>query len=169
MAGPEGKRRTGLEPASSPWKGEALPLSYRRAEEAAPLRGATPMTVCTNHVALCNLVEHVLPTPALDSLRDRELFVSQMVELENDWGRPRRSRRRGALVRMRPGRGSALRPVLSCAAQQRRCSAVCWLGSAPACKRHGRAGNRYPSVLAPAGARQIPRPISPSCSASTVP
>jgi hypothetical protein len=30
------KRRTGIEPASSPWKGEALPLSYRRASESSP-------------------------------------------------------------------------------------------------------------------------------------
>ena len=27
-----GERRTGIEPASSPWKGEALPLSYHRAD-----------------------------------------------------------------------------------------------------------------------------------------
>ena len=32
------KRRTGIEPASSPWKGEALPLSYRRAKEPAAPR-----------------------------------------------------------------------------------------------------------------------------------
>jgi hypothetical protein len=81
---PERKRRTGLEPASSPWKGEALPLSYRRAEETAPLCGAASMTVCTNDVALCNLVEHVLPAPALDALRDRELLVPQVIELEDD-------------------------------------------------------------------------------------
>jgi hypothetical protein len=46
------KRRTGIEPASSPWKGEALPLSYRRAREAAPAGGAASGTVCTNGVAL---------------------------------------------------------------------------------------------------------------------
>jgi hypothetical protein len=81
-------------------------------------------------------------------------------------GRSRRSRRMGALVEIRPGTGSALLEGLCCAAWQRRCSAVCWPGSAPACTRRGRAGNRYPSVLSPAGAKQIPRPASRSCSAS---
>ncbi len=32
------ERRTGIEPASSPWKGEALPLSYRRVRAAGPRR-----------------------------------------------------------------------------------------------------------------------------------
>jgi hypothetical protein len=59
-------------------------LSYRRAAEAAPLRGAASMTVCTNDLALCNLVKHVLPAPALQTVRDSELLVSQMVELEDD-------------------------------------------------------------------------------------
>jgi len=59
-------------------------LSYRRAEEAASLRGAAPMTVCTNDVALCNLVEHVLPVPVRDPLGDREFLVPQVVELEDD-------------------------------------------------------------------------------------
>ena len=30
------ERRTGIEPASSPWKGEALPLSYHRARDSLP-------------------------------------------------------------------------------------------------------------------------------------
>ncbi|HEX6204659.1 MAG TPA: hypothetical protein VFZ29_02485 [Solirubrobacterales bacterium] len=59
-------------------------MSYRRAEEAAPYCGAAPMTVCTNDVALCNLVEHVLPAPALKACRDREFLVPQVVELQHD-------------------------------------------------------------------------------------
>ncbi|HET9153311.1 MAG TPA: hypothetical protein VFN85_04265 [Solirubrobacterales bacterium] len=59
-------------------------MSYRRAAEAAPLSGAASVTVCTNDLALCNLVEHVLPSAPLKSLRDRELLVSQMVELEDE-------------------------------------------------------------------------------------
>ena len=51
------KRRTGIEPASSPWKGEALPLSYHRAREPSPKGGSPTMTVCTNDVALGDLVE----------------------------------------------------------------------------------------------------------------
>jgi len=42
------------------------------------------MTVCTNDLALGNLVEHVLPRPILKSLRDREFLVAKMVELEHD-------------------------------------------------------------------------------------
>jgi hypothetical protein len=33
-------------------------LSYHRASEAAPVGGAPTMTVCTNDVALSDLVEH---------------------------------------------------------------------------------------------------------------
>jgi hypothetical protein len=78
------KRRTGIEPASSPWKGEALPLSYHRASEAAPTSGAAPVTVCTNDLALCNLVEDALPVPISNSLGDVEFLVPEMVELEHD-------------------------------------------------------------------------------------
>lgn len=42
------------------------------------------MTVCTNYLALCNLVEHGLPASAANALRDAELFVAEMVELEDD-------------------------------------------------------------------------------------
>ena len=38
------KRRTGIEPASSPWKGEALPLSYHRTQAKATLAGALSPT-----------------------------------------------------------------------------------------------------------------------------
>jgi len=42
------------------------------------------MTVCTNDLALCNLVEHILPAATLQALRNRELLVPQVVELEDD-------------------------------------------------------------------------------------
>jgi hypothetical protein len=41
------------------------------------------MTVCTNDVALCNLVEDVLPIAVGQALRNSEQLVSQVVELEN--------------------------------------------------------------------------------------
>jgi hypothetical protein len=59
-------------------------LSYRRAKEAAPLSGTASMTVCTNDVALCNLVEHVVPIAISDASRDREFLVAQVVELQHD-------------------------------------------------------------------------------------
>jgi hypothetical protein len=42
------------------------------------------MTVCTNHVALCNLVEHVVPVAVPDAVRNPEFLVSQVVELKYD-------------------------------------------------------------------------------------
>jgi hypothetical protein len=42
------------------------------------------MTVCTNHVALCHLVENALPSPVSKAVADAELLVSQMVELKDD-------------------------------------------------------------------------------------
>ena len=47
-----GKRGTRIELASSPWKGEALPLSYPRACESGSKSGPPTVTVCTNHVAV---------------------------------------------------------------------------------------------------------------------
>jgi hypothetical protein len=82
--GAERERRTGIEPASSPWKGEALPLSYHRTREATPTSGAASMTVCTNDLALCNLVEDALPVSTLKTLGDAELFVPKVIELQND-------------------------------------------------------------------------------------
>jgi hypothetical protein len=35
-------------------------LSYHRTSEAAPLGGAASMTVCTNDLALCHLVDDVV-------------------------------------------------------------------------------------------------------------
>jgi hypothetical protein len=79
------KRRTGIEPASSPWKGEALPLSYHRACEPAPQGGTPTMTVCTNDVALGNLVEDGRPGAVADALGDIEALELAMVELEDEW------------------------------------------------------------------------------------
>jgi hypothetical protein len=59
-------------------------LSYRRAVEAAPLCGAASVTVCTNQLALCNLVEDVLPIAVADAIGNPELLVSKMIELEHD-------------------------------------------------------------------------------------
>jgi hypothetical protein len=42
------------------------------------------MTVCTNDLALCNLVEDALPVSTLKTLGDAELLVPEVVELEND-------------------------------------------------------------------------------------
>jgi hypothetical protein len=59
-------------------------LSYHRACEAAPLSGAASVTVCTNDLALCNLVEDALPIAVLNSLRNAKLLVPEMVELKHD-------------------------------------------------------------------------------------
>ncbi|MBA3867467.1 MAG: hypothetical protein H0X42_14190 [Solirubrobacterales bacterium] len=58
-------------------------MSYRRTGEATPSSGAAPVTVCTNHLALCNLVEDALPAPIPEALADAELFVPQVIELEH--------------------------------------------------------------------------------------
>ena len=77
------KRRTGIEPASSPWKGEALPLSYRRAREPASQGGSPTMTVCTNHLARVDLVEDRLPAAVAERGGDTEVLGSEVVELED--------------------------------------------------------------------------------------
>jgi hypothetical protein len=77
------ERRTGIEPASSTWKAEALPLSYRRTKEPTTLRGPASMTVCTHHVALINLREDVAPIPIANSPRYPERLLADMVELQN--------------------------------------------------------------------------------------
>lgn len=59
-------------------------MSYHRTSEAAPSSGAASMTVCTNDLALCNLVEDALPVATLDTLGNAELLVSEMVELKDD-------------------------------------------------------------------------------------
>jgi hypothetical protein len=42
------------------------------------------VTVCTNDLALCNLVEDVVPVAVADAVGDPELLVSEMIELEDD-------------------------------------------------------------------------------------
>ncbi|HWM62763.1 MAG TPA: hypothetical protein VNP96_02110 [Solirubrobacterales bacterium] len=59
-------------------------MSYHRAAEAAPASGAASVTVCTNHLALCNLVEDFLPFMAPPALGDAEFLVPEMVELQHD-------------------------------------------------------------------------------------
>lgn len=59
-------------------------MSYHRAHEAAPTSGAASVTVCTNHVALCHLVEDALPFAVAKALPDAELLVAQVVELQDD-------------------------------------------------------------------------------------
>jgi len=58
-------------------------LSYHRTREATPTSGAASMTVCTNDLALCNLVEHALPIPISKTLGNAELLVPEVVELED--------------------------------------------------------------------------------------
>jgi hypothetical protein len=59
-------------------------LSYHRASKTAPLGGAASMTVCTNDVALCHLIEHALPVAISESGPDAELLVTEVVELEHE-------------------------------------------------------------------------------------
>jgi hypothetical protein len=59
-------------------------LSYHRAKKAAPLRGAAPVTVCTNHLALCHLVENGLPCPVSKARPNAKGFVSEVIELKHD-------------------------------------------------------------------------------------
>jgi hypothetical protein len=39
------------------------------------------MTVCTNHLALCHLVEDALPFSVSQARRDTELLVAKVVKL----------------------------------------------------------------------------------------
>ena len=59
-------------------------MSYHRTSEAAPPCGAATMTVCTNHLALCHLVENALPGSVPETRSDAELLVPKVVELEHD-------------------------------------------------------------------------------------
>jgi hypothetical protein len=43
------------------------------------------MTVCTNDLALCHLVENALPGSVPQTRRNAELLVPKVVELEHDW------------------------------------------------------------------------------------
>jgi hypothetical protein len=58
-------------------------LSYHRACEPSPAGGSMSMTVCTNDVALGDLVEDVLPVAIAHALGDAEALVLDVVELEH--------------------------------------------------------------------------------------
>ena len=58
-------------------------MSYHRASEAAPVGGAPTMTVCTNDVALGDLVEHGASVPVAKAFGDVEALVSEVVEVEH--------------------------------------------------------------------------------------
>ena len=59
-------------------------MSYRRAREPAPAGRPPTVTVCTNDVALGNLVEDGLPLAISEAFRDLEALVLSVVELEHD-------------------------------------------------------------------------------------
>jgi hypothetical protein len=46
--------------------------------------GSPSMTISTNHVALCDLVQHSLPAVVAKPLGDIEVLVPKVVELENE-------------------------------------------------------------------------------------
>ena len=58
-------------------------MSYHRAGESGPKSGPPTMTVCTNHVALCDLVEDRLPFTVPDAFGDVEVLGFEVVELED--------------------------------------------------------------------------------------
>jgi hypothetical protein len=58
-------------------------LSYHRAGESGSKSGSPSMTVCTNDVALGDLVEHDLPVAVAEAVGDVEALASEMVELED--------------------------------------------------------------------------------------
>ncbi len=58
-------------------------MSYHRAGESGSKSRPPTMTVCTNHVALCDLVENRLPFAVADAFSDVEALVFEMVELED--------------------------------------------------------------------------------------
>jgi hypothetical protein len=79
-----GKRGTRIELASSPWKGEALPLSYPRTREPCSQGCSPTMTVCTNDVAGVDLVENRLPPTVAQTCGDVEVLVPEVIELEHE-------------------------------------------------------------------------------------
>ena len=60
-------------------------MSYRRARESSPEGGSATVTVCTNDVALVDLIEDRLPAVVPEALGDREGLVAQVIELEHEW------------------------------------------------------------------------------------
>lgn len=59
-------------------------MSYRRARESGPEGGSASVTVCTNHVALVDLIQDSLPAVVPQALGDDEALVAQVVELEHE-------------------------------------------------------------------------------------
>ncbi len=59
-------------------------MSYHRASESAPKSGSPTMTVCTNHVAGGDLVEHGPPVAVAQAVGDVEVLAPEMVELEDE-------------------------------------------------------------------------------------
>ena len=59
-------------------------MSYHRACKPGPMSGSPTMTISTNHVALCDLVQHGLPAVVAEPLGDIEVLVPKMVKLEDE-------------------------------------------------------------------------------------
>jgi hypothetical protein len=138
--GGEGKRRTRIELASPAWKAGALPLSYRRTGEAAPFGGAASMTVCTNDLALCHLVEDASPSAVPESGSDADC-LSRRWSNSSTTGSVFRSRCMDARADRRPGTRSVPRSTLACVCRRVRCIALDWPRSVLACTRLDKAGN----------------------------
>ena len=58
-------------------------MSYHRTREPGPTGGSSSMTVCTNDVALGDLVENRLPVAVANALGDAEVLFVEVVELEH--------------------------------------------------------------------------------------
>jgi hypothetical protein len=48
------------------------------------MSGSSSMTVCTNDVALCNLIDDALPVSVPETASDVESFVATVVEFQHD-------------------------------------------------------------------------------------
>jgi hypothetical protein len=59
-------------------------LSYPRTDKSSPKGGSPTVTVCTNHVAGGDLVEHGLPVVVAQAAGDVEVLLPEMVELEDE-------------------------------------------------------------------------------------
>ena len=59
-------------------------MSYRRTRESATAGGSASVTVCTNDLALCHLVENALPLAVSKAGGDAEFLVAEMVELQDN-------------------------------------------------------------------------------------
>ena len=59
-------------------------MSYRRAREPSPEGSSASMTVCTNDVALRNLIENALPVAVSDRRADAEQLLAPVIEFEDE-------------------------------------------------------------------------------------